>query len=145
MWERKLITSTSPFRTAINTILNFIKTNEKLTSIILFISYITIVYTFARKFSFNILGIGTRSHLFLGNKKLNLTREEFQIAENCVINPNKIDETFDNIGGLDEVKECIEQHVLWPINNPELFQNDDDNYNNNNNNNNNNTIGLLLY
>lgn len=51
-----------------------------------------------------------------------LTETEMQIAEE-IIDPDSIDVTFEDIGGLEEVKTALHELLILPVRRPELFVN----------------------
>lgn len=56
------------------------------------------------------------------NKKIKLTPMEASFASNIIM-PHMISISFDDIGGLEETKEEIEQMIVMPFLKPELFTN----------------------
>ena len=54
--------------------------------------------------------------------KIELTEHEYIIATDLVF-PSELNITFDDIGGLEEIKSKIFESVILPFKRPELFQN----------------------
>jgi len=49
-----------------------------------------------------------------------LTETEMQIAEE-IIDPDSLDVTFEDIGGLEDVKDALQELLILPVRRPELF------------------------
>jgi ATPase family AAA domain-containing protein 1 len=67
------------------------------------------------------LGVGTKRKSVLGKKSVDMTKEE-EAVSHCVVDPKNIVVGFDDVGGLDEVKETLREMIVWPFQHPELFQ-----------------------
>ncbi|CCW71943.1 unnamed protein product [Phytomonas sp. Hart1] len=61
-----------------------------------------------------------RKRCQIGRRSVHITAAEEEIARD-VIDLDKIDETFRDVGGLEEVKQMLTEHVIWPFKRPELF------------------------
>lgn len=55
-----------------------------------------------------------------GSSNVELTETEMQIAEE-IIDPDTIEATFEDIGGLDDVKAALHELLILPVRRPELF------------------------
>jgi len=60
-------------------------------------------------------------HLGREDRKVSFSSHELIVA-NGVISPNDVTVTFADIGGLDKVRNSIEEMIVLPISRPELFQ-----------------------
>jgi len=78
-----------------------------------------------RQLRFEVLGYGTKRKSLKDGKAVSLTREENLIAAS-VIDAKALKQTFDDVGGLEEVKEALKMHVVWPMHNPQVFGTDDE-------------------
>lgn len=56
----------------------------------------------------------------IGGRVVYLSSAESDMAEN-VVNLDKIDETFNDVGGLESIKATLTEHIVWPFKNPALF------------------------
>lgn len=66
------------------------------------------------------LGTGTRRQTVHNKLHVELTREEEALVGNLV-KPEDLTDTFESVGGLANVKECLTEQVLWPFRYPEKF------------------------
>ncbi|CCW64861.1 unnamed protein product [Phytomonas sp. EM1] len=80
--------------------------------------YICVLIYVTRKLTYN-HGIG-RKRCIVGGRSVLVTSAEEEIASN-VIDIDKIEETFEDVGGLQEVKQILTEHIIWPFKRPELF------------------------
>jgi len=58
--------------------------------------------------------------LHLTGPNVELTENEMQIAEE-IIDPDTLDVSFDDIGGLEDVKSALHELLILPVRRPELF------------------------
>lgn len=64
-------------------------------------------------------GFGTK-RVTIAGRQVRLTAAEEGIAES-VVDIDKIDADFSDVGGLDDVKQTLTEHIIWPFKRPELF------------------------
>ena len=82
--------------------------------------YLGVILYLYKRVSRDWLGIGTKRKLLLNRLHVDLTKEEEAIAEG-VIDPVNIKESFAEIGGLDDIKQAVTEHIVWPFTRPDLF------------------------
>ena len=88
--------------------------------VIIIAIYGIVVTLLLRYMSWNLLGKGTRKHKVLGTS-VTLTKEESNIMQS-VVDPSKLTEDFDSVGGLASVKQELTENIVWPFNNPSAFE-----------------------
>ncbi|RNF02761.1 ATPase family AAA domain-containing protein 1-B-like [Trypanosoma conorhini] len=62
----------------------------------------------------------SKKEVIIGGRSVHMTCPEAAIAEG-VIDPAKIKENFSQVGGLENAKSLLRDHVVWPFTHPELF------------------------
>lgn len=62
----------------------------------------------------------TSKYCVVGGKRVLLTSVEEDVAQN-LINLENLQDDFTSVGGLEEVKLILTEHVLWPFKRPDLF------------------------
>lgn len=82
--------------------------------------YLGVILYLYRRMTRDFLGMGTRRKHILGRIKLDLTKEEETLADS-IVDPKDLSDTFSDIGGLDDAKKLLTEHVVWPFSHPELF------------------------
>jgi SpoVK/Ycf46/Vps4 family AAA+-type ATPase len=82
--------------------------------------YIGLILYLYKRVSRDWLGIGTKRKLLLNRLNVELTKEEEAISEG-VIDPKDIRESFHDVGGLEDIKQSVTEHVVWPFTRPDLF------------------------
>ncbi|KEG06388.1 ATPase family AAA domain-containing protein 1-B-like [Trypanosoma grayi] len=80
--------------------------------------YISILLYLARKLAYH-HGYSAKK-VTLGGRIVYLDHAEEVIAE-CIIDTSKIDVDFTDVGGLEDIKTALIEHVKWPFTRPELF------------------------
>lgn len=81
--------------------------------------YLAIVLYLYRRLSREFLGIGT-SNVRLRKSIFNLSREEEQLSARLV-DSQRINVSFDDIGGNADAKRMLTETVVWPLRHPDLF------------------------
>ncbi|KAH9597358.1 AAA ATPase [Trypanosoma melophagium] len=79
---------------------------------------ITLAGYIARRIAFH-NGYSTK-RIKIADRYIDVNAEEEGIAEN-IVDPSNINVDFDSVGGLEDVKKILIEHLKWPITRPELF------------------------
>ncbi|RNE97239.1 ATPase family AAA domain-containing protein 1-B-like [Trypanosoma rangeli] len=85
---------------------------------IFFWIYISVLLYMTRKLTYQYGH--SKKKLNIRGQSVYVDRAEEAIAE-CIIDPATIKEDFSNIGGLEDAKLLLIEHVKWPFTRPELF------------------------
>ncbi|AAZ11211.1 ATPase family associated with various cellular activities (AAA), putative [Trypanosoma equiperdum] len=81
--------------------------------------YLSILGVVARKLTYR-FGLTTKSKK-IGKHVIRVTDAEETLSED-VMDVEEINATFDDVGGLEDVKKALIEHVKWPFTRPELFE-----------------------
>jgi SpoVK/Ycf46/Vps4 family AAA+-type ATPase len=82
--------------------------------------YLAIVGYIYKRMLREFLGIGTKNCRIIGRVTLALSREE-ELLSSSVIDPANLQDTFETVGGLAEVKAALTESVVWPYRHPDLL------------------------
>ena len=89
------------------------------TPLFVWVNLLAMAYLY-RRMTRDFLGMGTTNKRLLG-RKIALTKEEEAIAD-ALVDPATLTQTFDSVGGLNEAKDILQEHVVWPFKNPDVYK-----------------------
>jgi SpoVK/Ycf46/Vps4 family AAA+-type ATPase len=83
--------------------------------------YLAVIGYVYKRMLRDFLGIGTKKCRIIGRVTLPLTKEE-ELLSSSVVDPGSLTDSFETVGGLDDVKSALTESVLWPYQHPELLE-----------------------